>query len=444
MADIHLGDHFGYGKLLRFTLPTIGMMVFTSLYGVVDGFFVSNFAGKDPFAAVNLVWPIFMFLQTLGFMLGTGGNAIVSRLLGEKNDRKANEVFTMLLWVSVVAGALLTAIGLLLLKPLLVKMGAEGDLLSESLKYGHILLPLLPAALLQVEFQTFLVTAEKPRLGFRVTLAAGLANMVLDALFIGVFRWGIVGAAVATVAGQLIGGLVPLIYFMRDNGSLLRVTPFPHDRKALLATCANGSSELLSNVSMSFVTILYNWQLMRYIGEDGVAAYGVLMYVNFIFVSCFVGYSIGTAPLFGYHYGARNHSELKNLLSKSVALIGFFSVIMTVIAEALAPLMADIFVGYDLELKDMTIRAFRIYSLSFLLCGFNIFGSSLFTALGNAPVSAGIAFFRTMICEVAAVLSLPRFLGIDGIWLAVLVAEAAAILLTGFFIVWFRKKYRYY
>jgi len=444
MSEIHLGDHFSYGKLIRFTLPSIGMMVFTSLYGVVDGVFVSNYAGKVPFAAVNLIWPVCMILQTLGFMLGTGGNAIVSRLLGQKNDKKAKEVFSMLLWFTVAAGVLLVIAGLLLLKPFLLRMGAEGELLSQSLLYGRIMFVFLPVAMLQVEFQTFMITAERPRLGFHITLAAGLSNMVLDALFIGLLRWGIAGAAAATVIGQCIGGIVPLLYFMRDNGSLLKITSFTFDWKALLETLANGSSELLSNLSMSFVTILYNWQLMRYIGEDGVAAYGVLMYVYFIFLSCFIGYGIGTAPLFGYHYGAGNHAELKNMLRKSAAMIAVFSILVTVSAELFATPLASFFVGYDQGLLDMTVSAFRIYSISFLICGFNIFGSSLFTALGNAPVSAGIAFFRTMVCEVAAVLLLPKFLGIQGIWLSVLVAEAAAILLTVFFIVKFRSKYHYY
>jgi len=323
-------------------------------------------------------------------------------------------------------------------------MGTSGELLSQALQYSRILFPVIPIGLLQVEFQTFLITAEKPGLGFRVTLAAGLTNMILDALFIGVFQWGISGAAIATVIGQCIGGLVPLVYFLRKNGSLLRVTRFSKDRKALLETCANGSSELLSNVSMSFVTILYNWQLMRYIGEDGVAAYGVLMYVSFVFISCFIGYGIGTAPLFGFHYGAENHGELKNLLRKSLVFTGLLSVLMTVIAEWLAPPLAAVFVGYDSNLSQLTVRAFHIYSFSFLLCGFNIFGSSLFTALGNAAVSAGIAFFRTMVCEVAAVLLLPKLLGTDGIWASVLVAETLAMIMTGYFVLRFRSRYHYY
>ena len=444
MEQIHLGDHFDYGKLFRFTLPSIGMMVFSSLYGVVDGFFVSNFAGKDAVAAVNLVWPVFMLLSVLGFMLGTGGNAIISRLLGQNDGKKANEVFSMLIWITVGAGIAIVAGGLVLLKPLLMKMGAEGELLSLAMLYGSILFPVIPASLLQVEFQTFLITAEKPRMGFRVTLAAGIANMVLDALFIGVFRWGIAGAAAATIAGQCIGGIFPLVYFSRKNTSLLRLGKFSFDRKAFLWTLANGSSELLSSVSMSLVTIIYNWQLMRYIGENGVAAFGVLMYVNFIFISCFIGYGIGCAPLFGYHYGAENYPELKNLLRKSLIIIGVFSVLMTLLAETTAPALASVFVSYDPELKEITIQAFRIYCISFLLCGFNIFGSSLFSSLGNAPVSAGISFFRTMVCEVAAVLILPKLPGIEGIWLSVLVAEAVAGILTAFFVVKFRGKYRYY
>lgn len=441
---IQLSDHFSYGRLLRFTLPTIGMMIFTSLYGMVDGFFVSNYAGKMPFAAINFTWPVLGMLGVVGFMFGTGGNAIISRLLGQREPDRAQEVFSMLVWLAVGIGAVLTVLGWLFLEPVLLWLGASQEILPQCVAYGRIILLALPASLLQYEFQTFLATAEKPRLGFRFTLAAGISNMVLDALFIGVFKWGVTGAALATAIGQCVGGLGPLVYFIRPNSSLLRLRRYKYNGKALLETCINGSSELLSSISMSVISMLYNFQLMRYIGENGVAAYGTLMYVNFIFISWFVGYCVGVSPLIGYNYGAQNHVEMKNLFRKSMSLISVFSVLMAVSAELAAGALSDLYVGYDPELRSLTVKAFRICSLSFLVCGFNIFGSALFTALGNGPISAVISFFRTLVCEVAAVLILPEILGIEGIWWSVLVAEAVALLLTGFFVVKFRERYRYY
>lgn len=442
--QIQLSDHFSYGRLMRFTLPTIGMMIFTSLYGVVDGFFVSNFAGKMPFAAVNFAWPALSVLGVVGFMFGTGGNAIISRLLGQKKQEEAKDIFSMLVWLAIGLGVILAVLGWIFLNPLLIWLGASEELLPLCIQYGRIILLALPASLLQYEFQTFLATAEKPRLGFRFTLAAGLANMALDALFIGVFKWGVIGAALATALGQYIGGIGPLIYFARPNGSLLRLRRYTYNGKALLETCINGSSELLSSISMSVISMLYNFQLMRYIGENGVAAYGTLMYVNFIFVSWFVGYCVGVSPLIGYNYGAQNHAEMKSLFRKSLALVSAFSVLMAASAEGLAGTLSNLFVGYDPELRTLTVKAFRICSLSFLVCGFNIFGSALFTALGNGPISALVSFFRTLVCEVAAVLLLPLIFGIEGIWWSVLVAEAVALLLTGFFVVKFRLRYRYY
>ena len=441
---IQLSDHFSYRRLMRFTLPTIGMMIFTSLYGMVDGFFVSNFAGKAAFAAINFTWPLLGMLWVVGFMFGTGGNAIISRLFGQKEQEKAEEVFSMLIWLAVGIGVVLTVLGWIFLKPLLVLFGATEEIIPLCLQYGRILLLALPAGLLQFEFQSFLATAEKPRLGFRFTLAAGITNMVLDALFIGVFKWGVAGAALATALGQLVGGIGPLIYFARPNSSLLRLRRYKYNGKALRETCINGSSELLSEVSMSLVAMLYNFQLMRFIGENGVAAYGTVMYVGYIFTSWLIGYSVGVAPLIGYDYGAQNFPEMKNLFRKSINLVLFFSVLMAASAEILAGPFSDLFVGYDPELRSLTVKAFRICSLSYLLSGFNIFGSALFTALGNGPISAAISFFRTLVCEVAAVLVLPVLFGIEGIWWSVLVAEAVAMLLTAFFVVRYRGRYKYF
>ncbi len=440
---IQLSDSFDYKKLLRFTFPSIIMMVFTSIYGVVDGFFVSNFVGKTPFAAVNFIMPFLMILGTVGFMFGTGGSALIAITMGAGDKERAKRLFSLFIYISAICGILIGALGIVVIRPVAAWLGAEGELLDNCVVYGRIILAVLPALILQYEFQSFFITAEKPKLGLAVTVAAGVANMVLDALFVGVLRWGLVGAAAATAISQSVGGIIPLIYFGRPNTSLLRLTRTKFDGRALLKACANGSSELMSNISMSVVGMLYNIQLMKYAGEDGVAAYGVLMYVNMIFLAAFIGYSVGVAPVIGYHYGAGNHGELKGLLKKSLVLIGIFSVGMVVLAEGLARPLALIFVGYDPELLDMTLRGFLVYSFSFLFAGLAIYGSSFFTALGNGLVSALISFLRTMVFQVAAVLIFPLIWGLDGIWFSIVAAELVAALVTVAFLAGKRKKYHY-
>lgn len=440
---IQLSDSFDYKKLLRFTFPSIIMMVFTSIYGVVDGFFVSNFVGKTPFAAVNFIMPFLMILGTVGFMFGTGGSALIAITMGAGDKERAKRLFSLFIYVSAICGILIGALGIVVIRPVAAWLGAEGELLDNCVVYGRIILAVLPALILQYEFQSFFITAEKPKLGLAVTVAAGVANMVLDALFVGVLRWGLVGAAAATAISQSVGGIIPLIYFGRPNTSLLRLTRTKFDGRALLKACANGSSELMSNISMSVVGMLYNIQLMKYAGEDGVAAYGVLMYVNMIFLAAFIGYSVGVAPVIGYHYGAGNHGELKGLLKKSLVLIGIFSVGMVALAEGLARPLALIFVGYDPELLDMTLRGFLVYSFSFLFAGLAIYGSSFFTALGNGLVSALISFLRTLVFQVAAVLIFPLIWGLDGIWFSIVAAELVAALVTVAFLAGKRKKYHY-
>ncbi len=440
---IQLSDSFDYKKLLRFTFPSIIMMVFTSIYGVVDGFFVSNFVGKTPFAAVNFIMPFLMILGTVGFMFGTGGSALIAITMGAGDKERAKRLFSLFIYVSAICGILIGALGIVVIRPVAAWLGAEGELLDNCVVYGRIILAVLPALILQYEFQSFFITAEKPKLGLAVTVAAGVANMVLDALFVGVLRWGLVGAAAATAISQSVGGIIPLVYFGRPNTSLLRLTRTKFDGRALLKACANGSSELMSNISMSVVGMLYNIQLMKYAGEDGVAAYGVLMYVNMIFLAAFIGYSVGVAPVIGYHYGAGNHGELKGLLKKSLVLIGIFSVGMVALAEGLARPLALIFVGYDPELLDMTLRGFLVYSFSFLFAGLAIYGSSFFTALGNGLVSALISFLRTLVFQVAAVLIFPLIWGLDGIWFSIVAAELVAALVTVAFLAGKRKKYHY-
>lgn len=441
--NIPLSDHFTYKKLLRFTLPSIAMMIFTSVYGIVDGYFVSNFVGKTPFAAINFIWPLIMMLGAGGFMLGAGGSALIAKTLGEGKSERAQRLFTMTTLVSVGLGVLLCVLGLVTIRPIATLMGAEGEMLEHCVLYGRILLLALPAFMLQMEFQSFFITAEKPQLGLFVTLAAGCTNMVLDALFVGLLPWGLIGAAAATALSQTVGGVVPLFYFARKNKSLLRFTRPTFDGRALLRICTNGSSELLSNISMSLVGMLYNVQLMKYAGEDGVAAYGVLMYLCMVFISAFIGYSIGTAPVVSFHYGAQNRAELKSLLKKSLLLILGCSVGMLALGEVLAKPLSLLFVGYDDTLFAMTHRAFLIFSFSFLFSGIAIYGSGFFTALNNGLVSALISFLRTVVFQTAAILLLPLVWGVDGIWISVVCSELAAAAVTAVLLFAMRKKYGY-
>ena len=441
--NIRLSDHFTYSKLLRFTLPSIVMMVFTSIYGVVDGLFVSNFVGKTAFASVNLVMPFVMILGGMGFMIGTGGTALVSKILGQGDPDTANRTFSMMVLFTLALGIVLSAAGIVFMRPVSRFLGATDAMMDDCVLYGRIVTGFTFAFMLQNVFQSFFIAAEKPKLGLKVTVAAGLANMVLDALFIAVFNWGVAGAAIATGLSQCVGGVLPLVYFLRPNSSLLRLSPTRLRLRPILAACGNGSSELMSNISSSVVSMLYNFQLMRLAGEDGVSAYGVLMYVQFIFISIYIGYSIGCAPVVSYHFGAQNHGELKNLLGKSVLLMGCTGVALTALAMALADPLSRLFVGYDAGLFALTSHAFRLFAWSFLLAGFNIYASGFFTALNNGGISAAISFLRTLVFQSASVLILPIFLDVDGIWWAITVAEVFAFLISVTFLLAKRGKYHY-
>lgn len=441
--QIQLSEHFTYKKLLRFVLPSIVMMIFTSIYGVVDGLFVSNYVGKTAFAAVNLIMPFLMAISALGFMIGTGGSAIVAKTLGEGKKEQANEYFSMLVYLTLIGGIVLSALGILF-SPLIARgLGADGALLTNCVLYARITLLSMPAFMLQNVFQSFFVTAEKPKLGLGVIVIAGVTNMVLDFLLVGVFQIGLAGAAFATVTSECIGGLFPILYFARRNSSLLKLGRTHFNGKIFLCACGNGSSELMTNLSSSIVNSLYNIQLMNLAGENGVAAFGTIMYVNFIFIAIFLGYSIGSSPLVSYHYGAGNHDELKNLFGKSLRLIGIWGLMLFILAQLIARPLAAIFVGYDADLFSMTQNGFRIYCIAYLINGFNIYGSSFFTALNNGLISAAISFLRTLVFQLAAVLLLPLLLGINGIWSAVAVAELLTLGLTVTFFVRNRKKYHY-
>ncbi len=441
--SIQLSDHFDYKKLIKLTIPSIIMLVVTSIYSVVDGFFISNFAGKMPFAAVNFIMPVLMVVGAVGFMMGTGGGALIAKTMGMRDMEKANKLFSMVVYLSAIMGVVLAVLGILFLRPIAIALGAEGELLENAVRYGRLVLLATPAFVLQFEFQCLFATANKPGLGLAITVAAGVTNAVLDALFVAILPWGLEGAALATSIGQCVGGIVPVLYFARKNNSLLRLGKWYWSGRELFQICLNGSSELLSNISTSIVGMLYNLQLIKYIGEDGVAAYGVLMYVSMIFNGIFIGFTVGTAPVISYHYGAQNLDELKSLKKKCLTVIAGVAVMMYALSLALAKPLAAVFVGYDKELFALTVHAFYIYALSFLFFGFTIFASSFFTALNDGSVSAAISFLRTMVFQIAAILLLPLILDVEGIWWSVVTAEVLAVAVSLAFIKAFKKKYQY-
>lgn len=440
---IQLSEHFTYKKLIRFTIPTIIMMIFTSIYGVVDGIFVSNCVGSNAFAAVNLILPAIMILSGVGFMIGAGGSAIVSKTMGEGNKNKANKYFSMLVYLMIIVGIIFSIIGIIFIRPISTLLGANGEILENCVTYGRTLLVALTAFFLQNSFQSFLIVAEKPKMGLVISIIAGVVNMVLDFLFIYVFKLGVFGAALATGMSSVVGGGIPFVYFMRKNSSSLRLTKAKFEFKAILKTLSNGSSEMVNHVSMSLVNMLYNFQLMKYAGANGVVAYGIIMYVGFIFAGTYIGYSIGTAPIIGYNYGAKNSNELKNVLRKSLKLLIITSLVMTGLAELLAKTLGGIFVSYDEELLNMTVNAIRLFSISYIFSGINIFASSFFTALNNGIVSAVISFLRTLLFQTALILILPQVFGLNGIWLAVVIAELMALVVSAVFLISKRKKYQY-
>lgn len=441
--EIQLSDHFGYRRLIRFTMPSVLMMIVTSIYGVVDGFFVSNFVGKTPFAAVNFIMPFLMVVGALGFMFGTGGSALIAKTMGAGKKEKAQEIFSLLVYATIISGVAISVLSILLLRPIAVLLGAEGSMLEDCVLYGRIILLALPFLMVQYAFSSFVITAQKPKLGLAVTVIAGVTNMVGDFVFMAVLDWGIVGAALATAIGQAVGGMIPLVYFSRENPSSLRLGKPKWDSKAILRTCTNGSSELMSNLSMSIIGMLYNTQLMKYAGENGVAAYGTIMYVNFIFIAVFIGYATGVAPIISFHYGAANTEEVKGLLKRSTVVVLTVSLGMFLISKLLAKPLAGIFVGYDAVLLEMTVHAFTIYAVSFLFSGIAIFGSAFFTALNDGLTSALISFLRTLLFQGAAVMIMPLIWELDGIWYSVVAAEIMAVLVTAAFLLLKREKYKY-
>ncbi|MDY5660993.1 MAG: MATE family efflux transporter [Coriobacteriales bacterium] len=438
---VDMRQHFSVPMLLRFVAPSVAMMVFTSIYSVVDGLFVTNFVGKTAFAAVNLIMPFIMILGTLGFMMGAGGSALVAKTRGEGDDARANAYFSMIVYVTLGAGALLALVGFAFMEDVARLLGANGDMLPVCVLYGRISMLSLPLFMLQYTFQVLASTAGKPKVGLYTTLASGLSNMVLDFVFVAVLGWGVAGAAAATVIAEYVGGLAPLFYFARRNESYLKLGRPALYLRALGKTCANGSSEMMTSIAMSVVSVVYNLQLMAFLGKDGVAAYGVIMYAFMIFAAIFEGYCMGCAPLMSYQHGARNTSEMRSLLAKSLRVVACGGIVMFALAELLAAPLAQIFTGYDAGLFALTVHAFRVYAFALCFMGISMYGSSLFTALGNGLVSALIAFLRTLVFEVGAVLLLPLVMGADGIWYSVIVAELVSFALTIVLLFWLSPYY---
>ncbi|MBP3383940.1 MAG: MATE family efflux transporter [Firmicutes bacterium] len=441
---IQLSDHFTYLRLIKFTVPSIVMMIVSSIYGIVDGMFVSNFAGKTAFAAINLIYPPFAIMGASGFMLGTGGTALVAKILGEGDKEKANRVFSMIIYVVAVLGIIFGTIGFLFVRPVAVFLGAEGQMVENCVVYARFLMPFMCCFMLQTTFQSFMITAERPRMGLVVTVAAGVANMVLDALFIAVFGWGLMGAAVATGISMTVGAAIPLCYFITKKNPRLHLGKTVFDGKALLNACTNGVSEMVSEVSGSVVVMLFNFQLIKFAGEDGVAAYGVITYLTYIFMGVFYGYSMGIAPVISYHYGAENHAELKNLFTKSLKLLGIVGAAIVAAAQLSARPLSAIFVAYDPQLQEMTVHGMRVFCLAFMISGITIFASGFFTALNNGLISAVMSFLRTLLFECSAVMILPIFFGIDGVWASIIVAELAALTFAIIFFVKYKNRYHYY
>lgn len=441
---ISLADNFDLRRLLKFVMPSVIMMVVSSVYVVVDGFFVSNFVGDKAFASVNIIMPFIMILSSIGYMFGTGGSAFVSMLMGQGKDEKANRVFSMLTYVLIIVGISVSIIGFIFVKPIAVMLGASPEMLPLCIKYTRISMISLTCFMLQNFFQSFLVTAEKPKLGLLVMVLAGINNIVFDAIFVGFLGFGVEGAAVATVMSECIAGLVPILYFTsKKNTSRLRLGKASFDWKDLAKICGNGLSEFVTNISLSLVNIVYNIQLMKFIGSDGVAAYGVIMYVSAIFMSVFMGYSVGVAPVIGYKHGSEDKLALKSLFKRSVSIMIILGGILLVLAQLFAPIIANVFVGYNTGIKELTVYAFRIFSIAYVILGINMFGSAFFTALNNGGVSALLSLVRTLVFQLIFVLVLPILFGVNGIWFSVVASESVALIMTVIFFGKYKKVYGY-
>lgn len=443
--EIKLSDRFTYPKLLRFTIPTMLMILCTSSYGIVDGVFISNFAGVTDFSAVNLMFPFIYGAATLGYMFGSGGNAVIAKLLGEKDDCGANRAFSMIVLSGLFLGVITAAVMYVLTPSFARSVGAAGALYESAVKYAKICFLFTPPFILQTMFLSFFIAAGKPKLSLYVNIVSGVINIFFDWLFIAEFNLGVEGAASATGLGQLSGAVIPLIYFIRKNSSLLKLTAkFKFNGKILGLTCANGSSEMVTNLSMSIVNTLYNAALIETAGEPGPAAYGVVLYLNFLFAAIFLGYSQGSAPIVSYDYGARNVSELQNITKKSLTLMLSLGVFCTAFAYFVSPPFARVFCAGNPELYELAVHGSQIFAFSYLLSGFNIWASAFFTALSNGLISALLSFLRLFVFQIGCILILPRIFGLSGIWASIAVAEVLAAVPAAVCLFACRNKYGYF
>lgn len=442
---IELSGHYSYSRILKTCIPSVLMILTTSVYSIVDGLFVSNFAGTTSFAALNIIWPAIATVAAFGLMFGTGGSALVAMVIGQDDRDRANGIFTMLIRAMLILGAVCGTLLFIFMRPVSIWLGADEAMLPDCIRYGRILVCAMPAFMSQMAFNSFFMTAEKPQLGTLLTVICGITNIAFDALFIVVFGWGLTGAAIATVLGMAVGGIYPLYYFSskKRNTTKLKFVKADTDWHCIVRCCSNGLSEYVGNIALNIVSMCYNLQLMKLIGQDGVAVYGILMYIGYVYASVYIGYNIAVSPIVSFNYGAQNHDELKSLLRKSIVILLVAGTILTGLSEILSSPMAGIFVGYDPGLKALTARAIRIYMISFMICGLNMFVSAWFTALNNGIVSACAAFARTLVFEMGAIFILPLLLGLDGVWLAVDVADMLALVLAVILLSTFRKRYNY-
>ena len=443
MAKIQLSDHFTYKKLIRYSIPMIGVLILTSIYGVVDGLFISNVEGDIAFSAVNLILPGVMMFSSIGFMMGSGGAAIVSKTLGEGKKEKASQYFSMIVYFLIIIGIVCAILGCILTKQISSLLGASEKMEKYCIEYGRVLFLFLPFMMLQYMFQSFFAVAEKPNVGLLITLCAGITNAIGDYLLIVVFRLGITGAAVASGASMVVGSVPAIIYFAFKKDLKFKLVPTKFDWKALGHTMSNGSSEMVTNISMSFVNMLYNAQLMKYYGENGVSAYGVIMYVGFIFSGCYMGVSQAVAPVVGYNYGASNEEELKNVFKKSLIILAVMAIFLTGSAEALSKPLAYVLFSHNEELLKLTTYAIRLYAIGYTISWINIFGSAFFTGLNNGLVSAIISFGRMLVFQLATIFILPLIFDSTGLWLAMPVSEVFSLIVTVTFFITMRKKYNY-
>lgn len=416
-------------------------MVFMSLYTMVDGVFVSRFAGTAALSAVNIVYPMVSVVVAVGVMLATGGSAIIAKRMGEGKPEQARQNFSYLILAGVLIAVGMAALALVFLKPLLHLLGARGALFELCYAYALPLVFFIPSGILQMLFQTLLVTAGRPMLGLTVTVLGGVANIVLDYLFIVPLQMGIAGAAIATGIGFSIPAVFGLLYFaLRRSGPLCFVRP-KGGGKMLLRCCANGSSEMVTNMSTAVTTFLFNLLMMRYAGEDGVASITIVLYTQYLMTAVYMGYATGTAPVFSFHHGSRNGEQLRRLFRISMGFIALCSVATFALALVFAKQVVVIFTPAGSPVFEMALYGFRLFSGSFLFAGVGIFASAMFTAFSDGKVSAAISFLRTFAFIVLALLLLPLAMGLDGVWLAVPLAEVLGFGVSLFFL--YRKKKRY-